>query len=305
MKKVPAGLLIAGCLLFSALPAVQVLGAGSPGLVYSEYGRQAAFVTKKGGQALRVSPQKDARKTAQADYAELLWICEEDYEGTGWDQINYHGQILYCPQEALAEEDPAGKTLVTTSREYYEDAAGDYEKSGDELQVSQLKGLSRKKIIARVGPIFTRDMERSGILASVSLAQFILESDSGKSELAQEANNCFGMKADLSGNTWEGSTWDGESVYRKRTSEQVGSGYVNITADFRAYDSISDSIADHSAYLAGARTDGGLRYPGLAGCRDYAQAAAIIKEGGYATSNDYVKNLCRLIRKYDLTRFDG
>jgi flagellum-specific peptidoglycan hydrolase FlgJ len=47
-------------------------------------------------------------------------------------------------------------------------------------------------------------MKKSGILASVSLAQFILESGYGKSELAQKANNCFGMKKSLSGNTWSG-----------------------------------------------------------------------------------------------------
>ena len=45
------------------------------------------------------------------------------------------------------------------------------------------------------------DMKKSGILASVSLAQFIQESGYGKTELAQNANNCFGMKCTLSGNT--------------------------------------------------------------------------------------------------------
>lgn len=69
------------------------------------------------------------------------------------------------------------------------------------LQASALKNLFEADVIAKVGPLFTADQKASGILASVSLAQFILESGYGKSELAQNANNCFGMKKSLSGNT--------------------------------------------------------------------------------------------------------
>ena len=73
------------------------------------------------------------------------------------------------------------------------------------------------------------------------------------SELAQNANNCFGMKKSLSGNTWAGSSWDGKSIYTKKTGEQNPDGsYVTITADFRKYPCVEDSIADHSAYLLGA-----------------------------------------------------
>ena len=71
-------------------------------------------------------------------------------------------------------------------------------------------------MLAKVGPLFTADQKNSGILASVSMAQFILESGYGKSELALGANNCFGMKKSLSGNTWSGSVWDGVSIYKRR-----------------------------------------------------------------------------------------
>lgn len=78
------------------------------------------------------------------------------------------------------------------------------------------------------------------------MAQFILESGYGKSELAQNANNCFGMKTSLSGNSWSGSSWDGKSVYTKKTQEQNDDGsMVMITADFRKYACVEDSIADH------------------------------------------------------------
>lgn len=72
-------------------------------------------------------------------------------------------------------------------------------------QASVLKDLSEADAIKKVGELFTADMKKSGILASVSLAQFILESGYGKSELAQNANNIFRMKCSLSGNTWSGS----------------------------------------------------------------------------------------------------
>ena len=173
------------------------------------------------------------------------------------------------------------------------------------LQATELKALSDAEVIQKVGPLFTADQQKSGVLASVSLAQFILESGYGKSELAQNANNCFGMKKSLSGNTWGGSTWDG-SVYTKQTKEQKADGsYVTITADFRKYACVEDSIADHSAYLLGAKKGDGLRYEGLKGCADYRKAAQIIKDGGYATSLTYVDKLCDIIDRWHLTQYDA
>ena len=67
-------------------------------------------------------------------------------------------------------------------------------------QATALVGLSEADVIKKVGSLFTADMKKSGVLSSVSLAQFILESGYGKSELAQNANNLFGMKKSLSGN---------------------------------------------------------------------------------------------------------
>ena len=175
--------------------------------------------------------------------------------------------------------------------------------SGTQAEV--LAGLSEGAVIKTVGALFTADMNKSGILASVSLAQFILESGYGKSELAQNANNVFGMKKSLSGNTWSGSSWDGKSVYTKKTQEDDGSGKLyTITADFRKYPCIEDSIADHSAYLLGAKNGSKLRYDGLKGCKDYKKAVQIIKDGGYATSTTYVSKLCSIIERWNLTQYD-
>lgn len=172
-------------------------------------------------------------------------------------------------------------------------------------QATVFAGLSEKDAVSKIGELCRRDMESSGVLASISAAQFILESGYGKSELAQNANNCFGMKKSLSGNTWSGSVWDGKSTYTKKTQEQNKDGsYETITADFRKYPSMEKSVADHSAYLLGAKNGANLRYAGLKGCTDYKKAAQLIKDGGYATSLTYVEKLCTIIEKWKLTQFD-
>lgn len=169
---------------------------------------------------------------------------------------------------------------------------------------ARLAAMSREEFVEYIGRLAAADMQTSGILASVTAAQSILESGYGKSELALQALNLGGMKAELSGNTWA-SAWDGR-VYIKDTAEQREDGsYYTITAAFRAYQSVAAYLADHSAYLAGARAGDGLRYAGVVGCRDYRRAFEIIKAGAYATSKDYVNNLCNVVERWNLTRFDG
>ena len=175
----------------------------------------------------------------------------------------------------------------------------------DGIQAVEFANMEDADIVKRVGELCAADMKNTGILASVSAAQFILESGYGKSVLAQMANNCFGMKCSLSGNTWAGSSWDGESEYTKETQEFVNGAYVTVTADFRAYPNIEASIADHSAYLLGAKKDDVLRYAGLKGEKDYKKAVQIIKDGGYATAPDYVEKVCNIIERYNLTAYDG
>ena len=158
--------------------------------------------------------------------------------------------------------------------------------------------------IEKVAPLAQADQKVREILASVTIAQAILESGWGRSELAVNANNLFGMKKSLSGNTWTGSTWDGKSVYSKETKEVYASGPATVQADFRAYKSWQESVSDHSAYLLGARKGSALRYEGLKGCADHRKAAQIIKDGGYATSPTYVEKLCSIIEEWKLTQYD-
>lgn len=108
--------------------------------------------------------------------------------------------------------------------------------------------MANKEFIQFIGTIAKEDMNVTGILASITIAQACLESSYGTSELATQANNLFGMKATLSGNTWT-SEWDGKA-YQKETKEQDSNGneYAIIT-DFRQYSAVSHSIKDRSSLL--------------------------------------------------------
>lgn len=181
---------------------------------------------------------------------------------------------------------------------------GSEPESLDNLQATDLIGLSEKQVVDKVGPLFTADEKRCGILACVTFAQWILESGYGSTELAKKANNFFGMKEVLSGNTWAGSTWDGKSTVTINTKECYNGTWTTISAKFRKYPSVKESLADHSAYLLGALNGSNPRYQGLKGCKDYKKAAKIIKSGGYATDLNYVDKLVDIIGRWGLTKYN-
>lgn len=164
--------------------------------------------------------------------------------------------------------------------------------------------MTQQEFIKKVSVCAVKDMGASGILASVTIAQAILESGYGTTELAVNANNYFGMKCSLSGNTWK-SCWDNISKYTKTTKEQKKDGTVyEVVADFRSYPDMEHSVADHSLYLLGAMNGKDLRFKNLAGEKDPQKAIQIIKDGGYATDVSYVDKVMSIINRYNLTQYD-
>lgn len=180
------------------------------------------------------------------------------------------------------------------------------ENTSDGTQASEFAGLSEPAAAARLLEI-CRDIAVSyGLFPSVCAAQTILESGYCTTELAQEANNVCGMKCTLSGNTWGGSTWDGESKVNIRTPEQDSAGNTYyIYADFRKYPNIEESIKDRCAYLLGAQNGDDLRYDGIKDCKDYREQITLIKNGGYATDVNYVSKICNIIQRFDLDIYDA
>jgi len=150
---------------------------------------------------------------------------------------------------------------------------------------------SQKDFIAKVGAMARADMQRSGILASLTLAQAILESGWGTSDLATKANALFGIKAD--------SRWNGKT-YSKFSDEWNGTRTVAVKASFRAYNSWEQSVADHSAFLVSS-----TRYAAVIGERNYKKACTAIHRAGYATAPDYADRLIKLIETYGLTAYDA
>ncbi len=112
------------------------------------------------------------------------------------------------------------------------------------------------------------------------------------------------MKENLSSNTWA-SVWDGQSTYTKKTQEQdaVGRSYY-ITANFRRYPCLEDSILDHAAYLLGAMNGSRKRYEGLTETKNYRDAITLIKKGGYATDVKYVDKICSIVERFGLDKYD-
>ena len=146
----------------------------------------------------------------------------------------------------------------------------------------------QKAFLDKIGPMAAADMQKTGILASLTVAQAILESGWGKSGLTLKANNLFGIKG----------AYNGASVSCK-TQEWDGSKYITITAAFRKYPSWAESVADHSALFLRL-----ARYENLRGCTDYKKACQFVREDGYATDPAYTTKLVQLIEKYGLTQYD-
>lgn len=133
-------------------------------------------------------------------------------------------------------------------------------------------------------------MWRSKIPASITLAQALLESAAGQSELALQANNHFGIKCN---NRWEGAT------YYKLNGGLTADGKYD-TDCYRAYHSIAASYADHERFLEMPRYDSLFRL----NPRDYVGWAHGLFYCGYAECPDYPIKLITLIERYALYRYD-
>lgn len=174
-------------------------------------------------------------------------------------------------------------------------------KAPEAVDVNSLKDMSQDAFIQYIGNLAKAD--KNGILPSITIAQAILESGWGSSELCRKANNLFGMKKSLSGDNW-GSEWDGK-IYAVKTKEEEKDGkIIEILADFRSYNSVAESVKDHNKYLANAKNGNKLRYDGMIKCTDYKTAAQLLLSGGYATDSKYPDKLCNIIEKYNLDTFD-
>ena len=140
--------------------------------------------------------------------------------------------------------------------------------------------------------IAINEMQRVKIPASIKMAQAIIESNSGRSTLARQSNNHFGIKC--------GSNWDGPEVYREDDDYENG---LLIRSCFRAFGDPAESFYEHSDFLANPYSK---RYGPLfeLDIYDYQGWAYGLKKAGYATDPKYPQKLINVIEKYRLYELD-
>jgi LysM repeat protein len=139
--------------------------------------------------------------------------------------------------------------------------------------------------INRYNDIAVKHRDKYKIPASITLAQGILESGAGVSELAKSSNNHFGIKCH--------SDWTGERIYRKDDGPNDC---------FRKYKNVADSYEDHANFLLKQS-----RYSVLFtyNIRDYSSWAKGLQTCGYATDKGYANKLIRIIEDYELYKYDA
>jgi flagellum-specific peptidoglycan hydrolase FlgJ len=169
-------------------------------------------------------------------------------------------------------------------------SCGVFRQEYEQLKTTSYLGQTDKKFTPSEYYVFTyrdmavKEMERTGIPASISLAQGMLESGCGGSYLSRVARNHFGIKCH--------NDWTGERIYLNDDEENEC---------FRKYACVEGAYRDHSDFLRS-----NPRYWKLfeLDIYDYKGWAEGLKRAGYATSPDYDRLLISIIDKYQLHLYD-
>lgn len=230
--------------------------------------------------------------------AEIQWYRV----GTAWVDGKCQGQLgAYEKKENAIANCPIGFKVFDSKGNVVHEV-----KSANGTHSADFNGLTEAQCAAKILEMARADGHKTCILPSVTAAQMILESGYARAtELVKKADNAFGMKVTLSGNTWN-TVWDGVSKVNIRTPEEYTPGIITyINADFRKYPNLETSMEDHGRYLLGAKNGNKLRYDGLTKCTNYRQAITLIKQGGYATDSQYVNKICNIIERYGLDKYDA
>jgi flagellum-specific peptidoglycan hydrolase FlgJ len=155
--------------------------------------------------------------------------------------------------------------------------------------MNQGASYTRDEFVKKYGSFIHKSVKGTGILAGTLIAQAILESSGkdlngdwkvGGSKLSREANNFFGIK---SSKKWGGKT------YNIDTGEVIKGKKVIVNADFRAYDSVKDSIEDYIKLLKE-----NPRFSNVLKAKTVSEQATELKKAGYATSVEYADTVTQV-----------
>ena len=151
-----------------------------------------------------------------------------------------------------------------------------------------------KQYMSAYKDIAIAEMHRTGIPASIKLAQGMLESDWGRSELAKIANNHFGIKC--------GSEWEGKGFY-KEDDDRNAKGEL-IESCFRDFSDAQESYMAHSEFLTAENKQYRYGFLFKLDPTDYRGWAKGLKKAGYATDPKYPQKLISIVEKYNLHQYD-
>lgn len=154
--------------------------------------------------------------------------------------------------------------------------------------------MEKNEFISTIAPLVVKENKRRGnpLFSSVVIAQAICESGWGQATIMMKANAIFGIKAT--------SNWKGR-VYNANTKECYdGVNYTNITACFRAYNNLEESIADYFDLITKSS-----RYRKACIANSPHECITEIKNGGYATSPSYINTIMAIIKDNNLTKYDN
>ena len=152
--------------------------------------------------------------------------------------------------------------------------------------------MTNQEFISKIAVYVKKYAPQYGIKCnSAIIAQAILESGWGKSKLAAQYHNYFGLKC--------GTLWKGPSVNMTTQEEYQTGTLTTIKDNFRVYGSMDEGVKGYFEFIQLER------YKNLKGITDPQTYLETIKNDGYATSSTYVQNNMALVNQYNLTKYDS
>ena len=214
-------------------------------------------------------------------YYTMSTICNNGFIGGTYSQVkNPNLETEEGKEQYQKKKDVIAKEIIELAKFYRgeSDELGDICITGN-TQAGDFLSMSNEEFIEFLGPLAQADYSRTGVFASLTIAQGILESGWGKSTLAQEHNAIFGVTC----GTWNNCVFLGDR-------------------EWRAYDSIEQCLEDHSSVISNESI-----YPGALNATSGKEQIRLIADI-YAPPEDgnvnYAETIISLIDQYDLERWD-
>lgn len=150
--------------------------------------------------------------------------------------------------------------------------------------------MANSWFIPKIAPLMVNEANKRGYkIVSTAIAQAIIESRWGESELAKY-HNYFGLKC--------GSKWTGKSVKMKTKEEYTAGKLVTIYDKFRVYDSLEEGVKGYYVFISASR------YANLKTATTPSEYAQMLKADQYATDSNYINTLVKTVQNLNLSQYD-